>query len=338
MVFSVEKVTQRLQIQFPQRYHEKNSASAISQNKKMRELPPLNALRAFEATARHMSFQRAAEELDVTSTAISHQIKNLEAYLGLSLFIRHNPHPLQLTDAGHHLYPVLRNGFNAFAEAISMLQPDVASVVLTITAIHDFASKWLVPPLPKFQKTYPDINIHLQTSVQVVDLQAQTVDMAIRYGRGNYSGLVTQKLFSDVFTPVCSPSLLQGDKPLQAPEDLIHHTLLHSEWINYTGPDQPTWQKWLTLAGITTMNSTRGLKFTGESLAIQAAINGQGVALCSSIHAADDLARGLLVQPFELSLEGFNFYAVYLKDHPKINQISSFVDWMESLSRKEIEW
>ncbi len=297
----------------------------------MRELPPLNALRAFEAAARHMSFQRAAEELDVTSTAISHQIKNLETYLRLSLFIRHNPHPLQLTDAGHHLYPVLRNGFDAFAEAISTLQPDTASTVLTVTAIHDFASKWLVPRLPMFQKAYPDIDIHLQTSVQVVDLHTQTVDIAIRYGRGNYPGVVTQKLFSDVFIPVCSPSLLQGDKPLQVPEDLAHHTLLHCEWINYKGSDQPTWQKWLTLAGITTMNPTRGLKFTGESLAIQAAINGQGVALCSSIHAADDLSRGVLIQLFDIELDGFSFYAVHLTNHPKEAQILNFVHWLEHM-------
>lgn len=303
----------------------------------MRELPPLNALRAFEAAARHMSFQRAAEELNVTPTAISHQIKNLEAYLCLALFIRRNPHPLQLTDAGRYLYPMLRNGFDTFAEAIATLQPDTASTVLTVTAIHDFASKWLVPRLPKFQKAYPDIDVHLQTSVQVVDLHAQTVDIAIRYGRGNYPGLVAKKLFSDVFIPICSPLLLRGNKPLQVPEDLAHHTLLHCEWINYSGSDQPTWQRWLTLAGITTINPTRGPRFTGESLAIQAAINGQGVALCSSLHAADDLEREFLVQPFDISLEGFSFYAVHLKDHPKNVQISSFVRWMESVSGKEIE-
>lgn len=303
----------------------------------MRELPPLNALRAFEAAARHMSFQRAAEELNVTPTAISHQIKNLEDYLRLSLFIRRNPHPLQLTNTGHYLYPILRNGFDTFSEAIATLQPDATSTVLTVTAIHDFASKWLVSRLPKFQKAYPDIDVHLQTSVQVVDLHAQTVDMAIRYGHGNYPGLVAKELFSDMFIPVCSPLLRHGDKPLQVPEDLAHHTLLHCEWINYNGSDQPTWQRWLTSAGITTINSARGPRFTGESLAIQAAINGQGVALCSSLHAADDLDRGLLVQPFDISLAGFSFCAVYLKDHPKNTQISNFVHWIESLSGKENE-
>ncbi|MGF1522279.1 MAG: transcriptional regulator GcvA [Leptolyngbyaceae cyanobacterium] len=296
----------------------------------MRELPPLNALRAFEAAARHMSFQRAAEELQVTPTAISHQIKNLETYLRLPLFIRRNPHPLQLTDAGQHLYPVLRQGFDAFAEAISVLQPDTASTTLTVTAINDFALKWLGPRLPQFQRAFPDIDIHLQTTVQVIDLQTRTVDMAIRYGRGEYPGLVAHTLFSDTYIPVCSPVLMQSGS-LQAPQDLAHHTLLHCEWVNYTGPDQPTWQRWLTLAGVTTMNPTKGPKFTGESLAIQAAINGQGVALCSSIHVADDLARGLLVQPFDIALDGFSFYAVYLKDHPKEAQIASFVTWMEDV-------
>lgn len=303
----------------------------------MRELPSLNALRAFEAVARHMSFQRAADELAVTPTAISHQIKHLEESLGLSLF-RRRPRPLLLTDAGQQLYPVLRDGFDTFAATIAHLQHDKTTTELTVTAINDFASKWLVPRLPKFQCAYPDIDLRLQTSVVVVDLKARTADMAIRYGRGNYPGLVSKKLFSDRFIPICSPQLIKGDHPLQAPQDLAHHTLLHCEWVNYDGPDEPTWQKWLQAAGVTTIDPKRGLKFTGESLAIQAAINAQGVALCSSLHAADDLARGLLVQPFDIVLPGFSFYAVHLKDHPKAAQILNFVHWLESMAATESEF
>ena len=301
----------------------------------MRELPPLNALRAFEAAARHMSFQRAAVELDVTPTAISHQIKKLESHLGLPLFIRQNPKPLLLTDAGRQLYPTLRDGFDAFGAAIAALQPRPNITELTVTAIHDFASKWLVPRLPKFKLIHPNIDIRLQTSVRVVDLQARTVDMAIRYGQGNYLGLASKKLFSDVFIPVCSPSLLQQKQPLKEPQDLAHHTLLHCEWRNYHGPHQPTWQKWLALADVLSIDPHKGPKFTGESLAIQAALSGQGVALCSSIHAADDLASGLLVQPFEISLAGLSFYAVHLKDHPKEVQILNFVSWLESMAKVE---
>lgn len=294
----------------------------------MRHLPSLNALRAFEAAARHMSFQRAAEELDVTPTAISHQIKNLETQLQLSLFIRRNPHPLQLTEAGLQLYPILRDGFDSFAAAIAALQLSTTNTTLTVTAINDFALKWLGPRLSNFRERYPTIDIHLQTTVQVVDLQARTVDIAIRYGRGPYPGLAAHKLFSDVYIPVCSPSLLVGDRPLKTPQDITSHDLLHCEWVNYTGPDQPTWQRWLTLAGVTDINPNKGPKFTSESLVIQAAISGQGIALCSSIHVADDLAKNLLTSPFDIALNGFSFYAVHLRNHPKESQIVNFLDWI----------
>jgi LysR family glycine cleavage system transcriptional activator len=278
-----------------------------------------------------MSFQDAAKELEVTPTAISHQIKNLEQYLGLSLFIRRNPRPLMLTQAGQQLYPVLRDGLDRFAFTIAHLQTDQTVTELTVTAINDFASKWLVPRLPKFQVTYPDIDIRLQTSVNVIDLKSGTVDMAIRYGHGNYPGLVAIKLLSDAFIPVCSPLLIQ-QKPLDTLEDLVHHTLIHCEWVNYSGNDQPSWPRWLQQAGATTVDPTRGLTFTGESLAIQAALNGQGVALCSNIHAADDLAKGLLIQPFDTELVGFSFYAVYLPEHPKQEAITHFVDWLEEMA------
>ncbi len=300
----------------------------------MRDLPPLNALRAFEAAARHLSFQRAAEELEVTPTAISHHIRSLEDNLGLKLFIRHKPRPLALTEAGHHLYPVLRDNFDQLASTIAQLKQPQGSTELIVTSINDFASKWLLPRLPKFQKAYPDINLRLQTSVVVVDLKSRMVDMAIRYGQGHYPGLEVKKLFSDVFVPVCSPQLLQGDPPLQTLQDIAQHTLLHCEWMNYDGPNQPSWQRWLQMACITAVDPFRGPKFTGESLAIQAAINGQGIALCSSVHVADDLRRGLLVQPFDIVLEGFSFSAVYLKDHPKAAQISSFVQWLEMMSNE----
>ncbi|MEM9089314.1 MAG: transcriptional regulator GcvA [Cyanobacteria bacterium P01_F01_bin.53] len=305
----------------------------------MRELPPLNALHAFEAAARQMSFQRAAAELDVTPTAISHQIKKLENHLGQALFIRRNPHPILLTEAGKQLYPVVRDGFDAFAEAIAQLNNHLnnrqSSTALTVTAINDFASKWLVPRLPHFQKTHPDIDIHLQTSVTVVDLHARTVDLAIRYGQGNYPGLASTKLFSDQYDPVCSPLLLKGEHPLNTPDDLVHHTLLHCEWVNYTGPNQPTWQRWLQAAKVTTVDTTKGPKFTGESLVIQSAINGQGIGLCSSIHTADDVARGALVRPFGITLKGFGFYAVHLLNHPKAAQILSFIGWLEDMAKQD---
>ncbi len=296
----------------------------------MRNLPPLNALQAFEVAARYLSFQQAAEELDVTPTAISHQIKVLEEHLGLSLF-RRRPRPLILTEAGQTLYPVIRDGLDAIDAAIARLQRTPESADLTVSALNVFAAKWLVPRLSAFQQAHPDVDLRLQTSNEVVDLHARTVDLAIRYGRGHYPGLSSRKLMSDRFMPVCNPQRLQGEYPLRQPSDLIHHPLLHFEWIHY-GTEAPNWQNWLALAQLNDIDSTRGVKFNEESLAIQAAIAGQGVALCSSIHVADDMALEFLVQPFEIALEGLTYSAVYLKNHPKEQFILKFIDWLTEIA------
>lgn len=293
----------------------------------MQKFPSLNALYVFAAVARHKSFQQAAEELDVTPTAVSHQIKVLEGDLGVLLF-RRRPRPLALTEAGQQLYPVVQDSLDTLAEEIARLRNNSVSMNLTVSVINVFAAKWLVARLPDFQSTYPEIDIHLQTSNNVVDLQARTIDLAIRYGSGNYPGLEVCKLMSDVFTPVCSPRFLEGNHPLQTPHNLAAHSLIHFEWINYS-PVAPNWKSWLEMAGLNTIDSNRGLKFNEESLAIQAAIAGQGVALCSSIHVADDQALNFLIKPFSLlALPGFTYSAVYLKNHPKEQFILKFVTWL----------
>ncbi len=292
----------------------------------MRSLPPLNALHTFEVVARHLSFQQAAEELDVTSTAVSHQIKLLEDDLGVLLF-RRRPRPLTLTEAGQLLYPTVSQSLDAIAAAISRLKRVPESTTLTVSVTTVFAAKWLVPRLSEFQQTHPEIDLHLQTSNDVVDLQRQTVDLAIRYGRGNYPGLIVCKLMSDVFLPVCSPRLLSNEYPIKKPDDLVHHPLLHFEWTHF-GIDAPDWENWFRANELNTFDSNHGLRFNEESLAIQAAIAGQGVALCSSIHVADDVALGFLVQPLDVLLEGFNYSAVYLENHPKETLILKFVDWL----------
>lgn len=292
----------------------------------MRSLPPLNALHAFEVAARHLSFQRAAEELDVTPTAISHQVRALEDYLGIPLF-RRRPRPLALTEAGQFLYPLMRDQFDAIAEAIGRLQQKSSSTELTVSVINVFATKWLVPRLAEFQRTHPEIDLRLQTSDEVVNLQTRTVDLAIRYGKGTYPGLMVCKLMSDVFVPVCNPQSLKGKHPLKEPGDLIHHPLLHFEWMNY-GAEAPSWKNWLDLANVKQVDPNRGARFNDESLAIQAAISGQGLALCSSIHVADDVAMGFLVKPFEVTLDGFHYSAVYLQNHPKEHLILEFIDWL----------
>lgn len=296
----------------------------------MRDLPPLNALHTFEVAARHLSFQQAAEELDVTPTAISHQIKVLEDYLRLPLF-RRRPRPLALTEAGQLLYPAVHESLDVMAKAIAQLKRVPEFIDLTVSVTPVFAAKWLVPRLSDFQRTYPDIDLRLQTSNDVADLRAQTVDLAIRYGRGTYPGLTVRQLMSDVFVPVCSPHLLDRERPLQEPRDLVHYPLLHFEWIHY-GTAAPSWKNWFTQAGINMIDPNRGAKFNEESLAIQAAVAGQGVALCSSIHVADDLASGFLVRPLADVLEGFNYSAVYLENHPKEHLILQFLAWLVELA------
>ncbi|MBE9169560.1 transcriptional regulator GcvA [Pleurocapsales cyanobacterium LEGE 06147] len=292
----------------------------------MRSLPPLNALHTFEVAARHLSFQQAAEELDVTSTAVSHQIKVLEEHLGVLLF-RRRPRPLALTEAGQLLYPAVSKSLDEIAAAIAHLKQIPESTALTVSMTTVFAAKWLVSRLAEFQRTHPEIDLRLQTSNDVVDLHMQKVDLAIRYGKSNYPGLVVCKLMSDVFIPVCSPHLLDGKYPIKEPGDLVHHPLLHFEWIHF-GTEAPDWKNWFRLTGLNTIDPNCGLKFNEESLAIQAAIAGQGVALCSSIHVANDVALGFLVQPFDVSLDGFNYSAVYLENHPKETLILKFVDWL----------
>lgn len=296
----------------------------------MRSLPPLKALQTFEVASRHLSFQQAAEELDVTSTAISHQIKVLEDYLEVSLF-RRRPRPLALTEAGQLLYPVVRESLDSIAEAIAQLKQTPLSTALTVSVTTVFAAKWLVPRLAEFQQTHPKIDLRLQTSNDVVNLQQQTVDLAIRYGKGNYPGLAVHRLMSDRFVPVCSPRLLENNPPISKPGDVTHYPLLHFEWIHF-GIDAPDWKNWFSAAGLNTIDSDPGLKFNEESLAIQAAISGQGVALCSTVHVADDVALGFLVQPLNMTLDGFNYSAVYLDNHPKEVMILKFIDWLVEMA------
>jgi LysR family glycine cleavage system transcriptional activator len=232
-----------------------------------------------------------------------------------------------LTEAGEMLYPAIRDGLDAIATSIAQLNRIQESAELTVSVINAFAAKWLVPRLSAFQQAHPDITLRLQTSNEVIDLRARTVDLAIRYGKGHYPGLSSRKLMSDRFIPVCSPQQLQGEYPLQQPSDLVYHPLLHFEWIHY-GAEAPNWKNWLAAAQLDSIDPTRGVKFNEESLAIQAAIAGQGVALCSSIHVADDIACGFLVQPFEIALEGLTYSAVYLQQHPKEPFILKFIDWL----------
>jgi LysR family transcriptional regulator, glycine cleavage system transcriptional activator len=294
-----------------------------------RRLPPLNALRAFEAAARHLSLSKAAEELSVTPAAISHQIRTLEDHLGVGLF-RRDGRSLLLTDAGQACLPGIRDGFDRLAEAIDAIDSLGMAGVLTVSVAPSFASKWLVPRLDRFQEKHPEIDVRVSASMQVTDFSRDDVDLAIRYGGGRYADLVVEKLLPESVFPVCSPSLLKGKAPLASPEDLRGYTLLHDD-----SPDNdescPTWEMWLKAAGVSGMETGRGPRFNQSSLVIEAAILGKGVALAKSILSASDLAQGRLVKPFQVNAPvEFAYYVVCPKAKLNLPKVAVFRDWLRA--------
>ncbi|KRA81895.1 LysR family transcriptional regulator [Lysobacter sp. Root667] len=286
-----------------------------------RRLPPLGALRAFEAAARLASFKRAADELAVTPTAISHQIRLLEDQLGVRLFERRTRQVALTADAAQ-LYPVLREGFDAFAAAVAAIAARRARRAITLSATVSFTAKWLVPRVAAFRAAYPDFDLRLHASDDPVDLHAGVADAAIRYGHGPYPGLICLPLIDDVFAPVCSPRL-----GVRVPADLRSQPLLHVEW-RHPAARTPSWRGWCERADLRGVEVDAGLRYTDDSHAIQAAIAGQGVALLSLALVADDLASGLLVQPFGPSLEGYRHNLVYPDGGPPGAEVAALRDWL----------
>ncbi len=293
-----------------------------------RHLPPLNALRAFEAAARLSSFTKAAAELHVTQAAISHQVKGLEAQLGVILF-RRGTRVLTLTDAGAELLPALKDALDLMDDALRVIQSRHArrrgghkAGLLVVSTLDSVAAKWLVPRLGKFRLAYPDIELRLSTTNRLVDLAREDIDAAIRYGSGDYVGLHADFLMSETLFPVCSPKLLETGPPLRQPADLAHHTLLHD--------DMPTtWAAWLEAAGVPELGRhLTGHAFEQSSLVVQAAIMCQGIALGRSALVMDDLASGALIQPFSLVLPSPHAYYMICeeqrRDEPKIAAFRAF--------------
>jgi LysR family glycine cleavage system transcriptional activator len=290
---------------------------------KARKLPPLHALRAFEAAARRMSFKDAAAELSVTPTAVSHHIRQLEELLGIRLFERRS-RTIALTPAGKELYPVLREGFDGFARAIANLKSRKLRRVATISATVAFSSHWLLPRAASFRRLNPGIDLRLHASNEPVDLHRGAADAAIRYGNGRYADLDSEPLFRDRFAPVCSPRLT-----LHRPEDLARHMMIRFEW---TRPhrDTPTWERWLARAGLAHIQPAGELILTDESQAIQAAIEGQGVSLVSLMLTADLIAAGILVQPFDIVLEAYQYWLVYPQDKGESERVAALRKWVSA--------
>jgi LysR family glycine cleavage system transcriptional activator len=258
-----------------------------------RQLPPLNALRAFEAAARHLSFTRAAAELHVTQAAISHQVKLLEEHLGVKLFQRLTRR-LLLTDDGKALLPVLGDALDEIARAAEAIRLRGSSPSLNLTLTATFSAMWLMPRLGRFWQQHPEIELKLQHSARsasLADFRAGLVDLAIRWGAGAWPGLEAERLIWADLIPVCSPGLATGRPPLTTPWDLRHHVLLHE--VGYDG-----WGQWLAAAGLSEINSRGGLVIDDNSVVMRAAAEGRGVALAPKPFIAEDLASGRLILPF----------------------------------------
>ena len=289
--------------------------------------PPLSALRAFEAAARHMSFSKAADELHVTPAAVSHQIHALEEDLGVRLFNRMN-RSIELTASARVLLPGLTEAFAGIQSSVRRLRAHNDTGTLTVTASPSFAAKWLVLRLHRFQEQHPEVDVRISATDAIVDLAKGDFDIAIRYGAGRYSGLEVELLLKNEVVPACSPQLLANGPPLRTPADLPAHALIHDQAVE-RDPLVPTWSMWLKAAGVTNVPAITGLSFNNMHLALDAAISGHGVVLAQSTIAAADLAAGRLVRLFSLALpDQFAFYIVTAPGALERLKVRAFRDWL----------
>ena len=287
-------------------------------------LPPLNALRSFEVAARHLSFTKAAAELNVTHSAVSHQIKALEEWLGIALFRRVN-RGLVLTDPGQAYLRPVRESFQRLGEATRRLKAKGRSGPLTVSVMPSFAAKWLMPRLRRFRERHPDVAGRISADSQLTDFNREDVDVALRYGRGNWtSDLRVDLLMRETMFPVCSPKLLEGPIPLNSISDLRHHTLLTDfDWrVDF-------WQLWLDAAGVVDVVPQHSLSFNYSNLMLQAAIDGLGVGLSQMALAGDDLAAGRLVKPFDITMPtDYAYYVVSPALTAERPKIVAFRNWL----------
>ncbi|SDR60849.1 transcriptional regulator, LysR family [Rhizobiales bacterium GAS113] len=287
-----------------------------------RVLPPLSALRAFEAAARHMSFVRAAEELNVTPSAVSHQVKLLETWLEARLFHR-GARPSKLTDRGQTYFRSVERAFDLLASATSETRTGAARSSLTVATMDSFASNWLVPRLHRFRSMHPTLDIRITLDDRMVDFVKDAVDIAIRYGRGRWPGAEAELLFDEEVFPVCCPSLMTGAHPLGQLADLRFHTLLHDS-------ARIGWARWLKEAALDdVIDASKGPVFGRSYLAIQAAGNCEGVALASGPLVSDAIARGQLIRPFDTKVVAEDaYFLVYRAQTPIPAKVASFRKWL----------
>ena len=289
--------------------------------------PGLRSLRAFDAAAKHLSFTKAAEAMGVTPAAISHQIKELEGQLRVSLFSR-TSRSMRLTKEGEILQNAAHESIEVLMRAWHRIKRSENRNQIRVSSPPSVAAKWLVPRLDRFLEAVPGADVRVDVSNTLVDFERDDIDIAIRFGAGKYHGLRSDLLFRDSLSPVCHPALITKEKPLRTPRDLLRHNLIHLDWES--GTLWPNWRMWMQAAGVSDFDDKRGLHFSQTSLAIQAALDGHGVALGDSNLVANDLALGRLVKPFELSLKApssFSYFLITRLDTKEAPIINAFRDW-----------
>lgn len=292
-------------------------------------LPALGALKTFEAAARHLGFTKAASELGVTPAAVSHQMRELEDQLGVKLFWR-SSRVVRLTPAGEILRAAVAGALEVIERAVTRLRTVDGRPRLMVTVSPSFAAKWLVPRLDRFLRLCPGADVRIDVSQRLIDFAREDVDVGIRFGKGDYPGLRADRLFEETVFPVCSPKLLKGVHPLRYPRDLRHHTLIHIEW-DAQWQTWPNWKMWLLAAGVDNVDAERGLHFSQTALALQAAVDGQGVALGDASLVSDDLAARRLVRPFELTLKGpsdFAYHVIAPEAAAERPLVKAFREWI----------
>jgi LysR family glycine cleavage system transcriptional activator len=291
------------------------------------QLPPLTTLRSFEASARLLSFSKAADELHVTHGAVSRAVRHLEDHVGVKLFKR-SVRAVNLTATGAAYAASVRDVLGRLATATAVIMDQQSMGVLNISTLDSFAAKWLIPRLFRFRQAHGDIEVRLATSEKLADFMNDGIDIAIRYGSGRYPGLTAELLMREDVFPVCSPLLLKGPHPLKSAADLKHHTLIHDDF-------EIDWAMWLKTAGVDGVDPHRGPRFESSDHAVQAAIQGEGVVLGRSALVADDLRAGRLVGPFSMSLPAdLAYYVAYPTQTSQRPKVRAFRDWLfEEVSR-----
>lgn len=292
----------------------------------------LNALRAFEASARNQSFSAAAVELHVTPAAVGQLVRTLEDWLGTPLFHRGTSGKVRLvpTEAATRALPEIRAGLDRLAVGLERLRDAAPGGVLTVTVSPAFAAKWLLPRIHTFQAACPDTDLRLETSLKPVDFVAQRVDLGVRYGTGHWPGLVAERLLGEEIFPACSPTLLRDAGRLRTPRDLADETLIHDLSMD-SHADFPSWSAWLRRAGAADVAATRGLKINNAAAVLQAAIEGHGIALARSVMARDDVRAGRLVRLFP-AIEypsPLAYHIVHRAECASKPRLLAFRDWLQ---------